>query len=57
VKSDDHTGRSKVYESIVKGENSPKSGVPESFKVLIREIKALALDIEVKMDEEVYKAV
>jgi DNA-directed RNA polymerase subunit beta len=56
VKSDDLTGRSKVYESIVKGENSPQSGVPESFKVLIREIKALALDIEVKIGDEVYKA-
>jgi DNA-directed RNA polymerase subunit beta len=56
VKSDDLTGRSKVYESIVKGENSPQSGVPESFKVLIREIKALALDIEVKMGDEVFKA-
>jgi len=56
VKSDDLTGRSKVYESIVKGENSPQSGVPESFKVLIREIKALALDIEVKVGDEVYKA-
>jgi len=56
VKSDDLTGRSKVYESIVKGENSPKSGIPESFKVLIREIKALALDIEVKMGDDVLKA-
>jgi DNA-directed RNA polymerase subunit beta len=56
VKSDDLTGRSKVYESIVKGENSPQAGVHESFKVLIREIKALALDIEVKMGDEVYKA-
>jgi DNA-directed RNA polymerase subunit beta len=45
-----------MYEAIVKGENSPKSGVPESFKVLIREIKALALDIDVKMGDEVYKA-
>ncbi|HUI93720.1 MAG TPA: DNA-directed RNA polymerase subunit beta [Chitinivibrionales bacterium] len=57
VKSDDLTGRSKIYESIVKGENSPRSGVPESFKVLIREIKALALDIDVKIGDEVYKAV
>jgi DNA-directed RNA polymerase subunit beta len=56
VKSDDLTGRSKIYESIVKGENSPQSGVPESFKVLIREIKALALNIDVKMGDEVYKA-
>ena len=56
VKSDDLTGRSKIYEAIVKGENSPQSGVPESFKVLIREIKALALDIDVKMGDEAYKA-
>jgi DNA-directed RNA polymerase subunit beta len=46
VKSDDLAGRSRIYESIVKGENSPRSGVPESFKVLVREIKALALDIQ-----------
>jgi DNA-directed RNA polymerase subunit beta len=55
VKSDDLTGRSKIYESIVKGENSPQSGTPESFKVLIREIKALALDIDVKMGDEQFK--
>jgi len=47
VKSDDLTGRSRVYEAIVKGENSPKSGIPESFNVLVREIKALALDFQV----------
>jgi DNA-directed RNA polymerase subunit beta len=52
VKSDDLSGRSKTYEAIVKGENSPKASMPESFKVLIREIKALALDIEIKMGEE-----
>ena len=57
VKSDDLTGRSKIYEAIVKGENTPQAGVPESFKVLIREIKALALDIEVKMGGEPYKAI
>ncbi len=51
VKSDDLTGRSKIYEAIVKGENSPQAGVPESFKVLIREIKALALDIDAKMGD------
>ena len=51
VKSDDLSGRSKIYESIVKGENSPKASMPESFKVLIREIKALALDIEVKSSD------
>jgi len=47
VKSDDLTGRSKIYEAIVKGENTPDAGIPESFKVLVREIKALALDISV----------
>ena len=52
VKSDDLTGRSKIYETIVKGENSPQSGIPESFKVLIREIKALALDIQLKKDDD-----
>ena len=52
VKSDDIAGRSKIYESIVKGENASKPGVPEAFKVLIREIKALALDIEVKREGE-----
>jgi len=46
VKSDDLTGRSRMYEAIVKGENAPKSGLPESFKVMIREIKALALDMQ-----------
>ena len=51
VKSDDLSGRSKTYEAIVKGENSPKASMPESFKVLIREIKALALDIEIKMGD------
>ena len=53
VKSDDLSGRSKIYEAIVKGENSPKSSMPESFKVLLREIKALALDIEIKINDEV----
>ena len=51
VKSDDLTGRSKIYESIVKGENSPRAGIPESFNVLIREIKSLALDIQLNYDE------
>ena len=46
VKSDDLAGRSKIYESIVKGENAPPAGIPESFKVLVREIKALALDFK-----------
>ncbi len=46
VKSDDVLGRSKIYESIVKGENAPKPGIPESFHVLIKEIQALCLDIK-----------
>ena len=47
VKSDDITGRVKTYEAIVKGTNIPAPGVPESFKVLIKELKSLALDIRV----------
>ena len=50
VKSDDLTGRRKTYEAIVKGLNIPKPGVPESFKVLIKELQALALDVHV-LDE------
>ena len=46
VKSDDTNGRTKTYESIVKGENVPSAGIPESFKVLVKEIRSLALDIE-----------
>jgi RNA polymerase rpb2, domain 6 len=46
VKSDDTNGRVKTYESIVKGENIPTAGIPESFKVLVKEIRSLALDIE-----------
>ena len=47
VKSDDVVGRVKTYESIVKGENIPKPGIPESFKVLIKELQSLALDVKV----------
>ena len=47
VKSDDIVGRVKTYEAIVKGENIPKPGIPESFKVLIKEMQALGLDIKV----------
>ncbi len=47
VKSDDTTGRVKTYEAIVKGHNVPKPGVPESFKVLVKELQALCLDIRV----------
>ena len=50
VKSDDVTGRVKTYESIVKGYNVPKPGVPESFKVLVKELQSLCLDIQV-LDE------
>ena len=50
VKSDDVVGRVKTYESIVKGENVPPAGVPESFKVLIKELQSLALDIKVLSD-------
>ena len=51
VKSDDITGRTKTYESIIKGEAMPDSDLPESFKVLLKEFQALALDIEL-CDEE-----
>ena len=51
VKSDDVTGRVKTYEAIVKGANIPKPGVPESFKVLVKELQALCLDIRV-LDEQ-----
>ncbi len=47
VKSDDVVGRVKTYEAIVKGQNIPKPGIPESFKVLIKELQSLALDIKV----------
>ena len=47
VKSDDIVGRVKTYESIVKGENIPKPGIPESFKVLVKELQSLALDIRI----------
>ena len=54
VKSDDIVGRVKTYEAIVKGENIPKPGIPESFKVLIKEMQALGLDVKVlsENDEE-----
>ena len=47
VKSDDVTGRVKTYEAIVKGHNVPKPGVPESFKVLVKELQSLCLDVRV----------
>jgi DNA-directed RNA polymerase subunit beta len=67
IKSDDVTGRVKVYESIVKGENVPEPGIPESFKVLIKEMQSLCLNVEVlssdgthidlrDSDQEVFRA-
>ena len=55
VKSDDIVGRVKTYEAIVKGENIPTPGIPESFKVLIKEMQALGLDVKVlsENDEEI----
>ena len=52
VKSDDIVGRVKTYEAIVKGENIPKPGIPESFKVLIKEMQALGLDIKVLSEDD-----
>lgn len=51
VKSDDVQGRVKAYEAIVKGENIPEPGVPESFKVLIKELQSLGLDVKVLSEE------
>ena len=55
IKSDDVVGRVKAYESIVKGQNIPQSGVPESFKVLVKELQSLSLDVKVldKDDNEI----
>ena len=55
VKSDDVVGRVKTYEAIIKGENIPEPGIPESFKVLLKELQSLALDVKVlnENDEEV----
>ena len=55
VKSDDVVGRVKTYEAIIKGENIPQPGIPESFKVLLKELQSLALDVKVldENDEEV----
>ena len=47
IKSDDILGRVKAYESIVKGENIPEPGIPESFKVLVKEMQSLCLDVEI----------
>jgi DNA-directed RNA polymerase subunit beta len=67
IKSDDVLGRVKVYEAIVKGENIPEPGIPESFKVLIKEMQALCLNVEVmaadgqeiemrELDEDIFRA-
>lgn len=67
IKSDDVLGRVRVYEAIVKGENIPEPGIPESFKVLLKEMQALCLDVEVisgegknieltDLDEDVFRA-
>jgi DNA-directed RNA polymerase subunit beta len=67
IKSDDIQGRVKVYEAIVKGENIPDSGIPESFKVLLKEMQSLCLNVEVlssdgtsiemrDADEDVFRA-
>ncbi|MDI9513820.1 MAG: DNA-directed RNA polymerase subunit beta [Bacillota bacterium] len=52
VKSDDVVGRVKTYEAIVKGENVPEPGIPESFKVLMKELQSLALDVKVFSDQQ-----
>ena len=51
VKSDDTVGRVKTYEAIVKGQNIPQAGIPESFRVLIKELQSLGLDVSV-LDKE-----
>jgi DNA-directed RNA polymerase subunit beta len=56
VKSDDVAGRTRMYESIVKGENVLEAGLPESFNVLVKELQALALDVELVEDKEVFRA-
>jgi DNA-directed RNA polymerase subunit beta len=52
VKSDDISGRTKTYEAIVKGESVPEAGVPESFKVLVKELQSLGLDVSVLTEEK-----
>jgi len=51
VKSDDVQGRTRIYESIVKGENTLEPGLPESFNVLVKELQALGLDIEMREEQ------
>jgi DNA-directed RNA polymerase subunit beta len=52
IKSDDVTGRSRAYEAIVKGENLTRPGIPESFKVLVRELQSIGLDLSVVKKDE-----
>ena len=52
VKSDDVAGRTRIYESIVKGQNSLNAGMPETFKVLISELKGLCLDMRLEGEKE-----
>ena len=52
IKSDDVVGRVKTYEAIVKGENVPEPGIPESFKVLVKELQSLALDVKIFSEED-----
>ncbi|MBX9882290.1 MAG: hypothetical protein K2X73_09985, partial [Sphingomonas sp.] len=51
VKSDDVVGRTKVYEAIVKGDDTFEAGIPESFNVLVKEMRSLGLNVELKADE------
>jgi len=51
VKSDDVIGRVKTYEAIIKGDNIPEAGIPESFKVMLKELQSLGLDIRVLRDD------
>jgi DNA-directed RNA polymerase subunit beta len=53
VKSDDVVGRTRMYEAIVKGDNTLESGLPESFNVLIKELQSLALDVELLEEQAV----
>ena len=55
VKSDDVLGRTRMYESIVKGENVLEAGLPESFNVLVKELQSLALDVELVEDKDVLR--
>ena len=52
VKSDDVVGRVKTYEAIIKGDNIPEPGIPESFKVLLKELQSLGLDVRVLRDDQ-----